>query len=409
MMQKITLNENDIRMMVNEAIKSVGFQNFNDDMVLCRFPYPITIFFTKHAVDRRDERTIEREEIYNDVKSVIKDIVKDFEAGKFRERDRIRVINRDTCVITTATVNCVGKGRSRIRSVVVLTAFIFDGLKNLIDNGMPVYFTGEESERFREELMKNQEHRDDIIDYQDWKFPIKTRKQIELQRKKAEKEHYFRNNPYERGHDKTQKWLDRMGMDQAKMQKDRIHASLPDGDLQTINRFYKRMDKEHIPMEPLEDINESVQLMVRECVITELFNKLYCKRSGMLVETENEKEKVITEKNADKDQKKIMSVVKKYMKDHKKVGYKSHFDGSIKPTLNDGGGFYIDNYGTFCVDIYGGWNGCGEWEHYFECLNDFVKYLEKNGVHCWAVKMDNDCLDDVFTITFGVKIKKKDK
>lgn len=408
-MERYTIDRNDIKWMVNEVIKSIGFQNFNDDMVLCRFPYPIPIYFTKHAVDRRDERIIDREEIYNDVKSVIKDIVNDFKSGKLGERDRFRVVNRDTCVITTATVNCVGKGKSRIRNVVVLTAFIFDGMKNLLDNGVPNYFTGEESERFREELRKNEEHRQDIIDYQDWKHPNRTKKEIQLQQKKADKEHYWRNNPHEKGHEFFQKWMDRMGRDQLKTQKDAIHSTLPDGDLHAIDQFYKRMNKEKVKMEPLDDINESVQLMVRECVITELFNRLYCKRSGMLAETENEKEKVITEKNADEKQKKIMSVVNKWMKEHKKVGYKSKFDGSIRPTISSVDDFYIDNYGTFCVDIFGGWNGCGEWDHYFECLNDFVKYLEKNGVHCWAVKMDNDCLDDVFTITFGVKIKKKDK
>ena len=66
-----------------------------------------------------------------------------------------------------------------------------------------------------------------------------------------------------------------------------------------------------------------------------------------------------------------------------------------------------DEYGTNVITIYGGLNGHGEWDNYFEDIlslyNDLsVKY------HVWLIDLENDCLDDLFVLKFGIRNKDKD-
>ena len=60
----------------------------------------------------------------------------------------------------------------------------------------------------------------------------------------------------------------------------------------------------------------------------------------------------------------------------------------------------------YIVQIYGGLNGHGEWTDYFEDLTKMAKALEKIG-HAWLIELENDCLDDVFTLTMGLRIHKR--
>ena len=56
------------------------------------------------------------------------------------------------------------------------------------------------------------------------------------------------------------------------------------------------------------------------------------------------------------------------------------------------------------VKIYGGLNGCGEWTNYFDCLSDLLKLMQNEyNSEMWLIKLDNDCLDDVFSAEFGAK------
>ncbi len=61
-----------------------------------------------------------------------------------------------------------------------------------------------------------------------------------------------------------------------------------------------------------------------------------------------------------------------------------------------------DEYGTWTFLLYGGKNGCGKWEDYFQDLSNFTDRLKGGAVKkLWLIKLENDCPDDVFTATFG--------
>ena len=65
---------------------------------------------------------------------------------------------------------------------------------------------------------------------------------------------------------------------------------------------------------------------------------------------------------------------------------------------------YDDPSPYYIVQIYGGLNGSGEWTDYFEDLTTMAKALETIG-HAWLIELENDCLDDVFTLTMGLRLK----
>lgn len=68
----------------------------------------------------------------------------------------------------------------------------------------------------------------------------------------------------------------------------------------------------------------------------------------------------------------------------------------------------VDKYGTKVVCLSGGLNGCGEWEDYFDDLAKVTRKLKASGFNVWTINLDNDCLDDVFYLKFGISRKKKD-
>ena len=59
-------------------------------------------------------------------------------------------------------------------------------------------------------------------------------------------------------------------------------------------------------------------------------------------------------------------------------------------------------------DITGGWNGNGDWGTYFGALEEFIRKLAREKIRAWLINMDNDCLDDVFTASFGLKKEKEE-
>ena len=70
----------------------------------------------------------------------------------------------------------------------------------------------------------------------------------------------------------------------------------------------------------------------------------------------------------------------------------------------------IDKYGTIVGKISGGLNGCGKWSDYFLVLSSLIKILEeKYNVKAWLIKMENDCIDDIFYGEFGFEIIKPSK
>jgi hypothetical protein len=55
---------------------------------------------------------------------------------------------------------------------------------------------------------------------------------------------------------------------------------------------------------------------------------------------------------------------------------------------------------TVCVS--GGLNGRGVWSNYFETLAKFMYQVELRFPDAYVVKLENDCLDDVFYLTIKV-------
>lgn len=68
----------------------------------------------------------------------------------------------------------------------------------------------------------------------------------------------------------------------------------------------------------------------------------------------------------------------------------------------------VDEYGTKTVTLCGGLNGFGEWKDYFTDLSKLFEELGKNGFDVWVIKLDNDCLDDIFYCKSGISRKKNE-
>ena len=56
----------------------------------------------------------------------------------------------------------------------------------------------------------------------------------------------------------------------------------------------------------------------------------------------------------------------------------------------------VDEYGTKTITLCGGLNGIGEWKNYFIDLSKIFEELDINGFNVWVIRLDNDCLDDIF-------------
>lgn len=54
----------------------------------------------------------------------------------------------------------------------------------------------------------------------------------------------------------------------------------------------------------------------------------------------------------------------------------------------------------YIVTIYGGLNGCGSWSFYIKQIEIIINTLQDS----WVINLDNDCLDDVWTLQLGFRI-----
>lgn len=66
---------------------------------------------------------------------------------------------------------------------------------------------------------------------------------------------------------------------------------------------------------------------------------------------------------------------------------------------------YIDRYGTMVISVAGGRNGSGNWSSYLSNLSNVMTELMNRNIDCWFINGQNDCLDDVFNMEFGIKEK----
>lgn len=63
--------------------------------------------------------------------------------------------------------------------------------------------------------------------------------------------------------------------------------------------------------------------------------------------------------------------------------------------------------GHLVVHLYGGKNGCGEWNEYLVDLLSFINKLKDKDIgdfkEVWFISLENDCADDVFDVYIGVR------
>lgn len=55
------------------------------------------------------------------------------------------------------------------------------------------------------------------------------------------------------------------------------------------------------------------------------------------------------------------------------------------------------------IHLTGGLNGNGNWNDYLADIQKIFDLFSKNFKSVWLVKLDNDCPDDVFTLSIGVR------
>jgi hypothetical protein len=57
----------------------------------------------------------------------------------------------------------------------------------------------------------------------------------------------------------------------------------------------------------------------------------------------------------------------------------------------------------YILELYGGLNGRGQFLFYMEDVSNLVKMLMIRFNQVWLIKWENDCPDDVFTISLGMR------
>lgn len=66
-------------------------------------------------------------------------------------------------------------------------------------------------------------------------------------------------------------------------------------------------------------------------------------------------------------------------------------------------GMIVNNYGYFILELSGGKNGRGVWSEYLEDLSILFHNFSNKGYHAYLICLDNDCADDIFYPTIGVR------
>lgn len=58
----------------------------------------------------------------------------------------------------------------------------------------------------------------------------------------------------------------------------------------------------------------------------------------------------------------------------------------------------------YVIHLHGGYNGNGDWSDYLMQLKNTFVNLEEAFKDAWIIQIENDCLDDVHEVLFGVKM-----
>ena len=158
---KIKLTEQDLHKIVENVVRIIAEGNY-DFMgeVICRLPYIVTLVFTKHCIERENERSLMEQRIISDASQVIKQIIQDFENREIKGGDYVKVINRETCLVSVLSP-FVDKSGRRILRMIAVTAYVWKGRVN-IDNTGKNYYIGEPSEEYLEAKKWNEENQDKV-------------------------------------------------------------------------------------------------------------------------------------------------------------------------------------------------------------------------------------------------------
>ena len=224
--------------MINEAVRKImESSEWYDEDILCRLPYLVKIKFSDHAISQEYDRQISEADVMQDAKAVISDIIKSFHNREIQENTRFKIINKETCLVSIATIR-TNQGGNRVRTLNIITSYIWDGRYNL-SGDKKFYATEDESPKWREAVKWNEENQDKVEEFTDWKHDT----DLERLKRKADKEYYWRNHPHEMSYDaKMEKGY---GKKERADRRD-IHNSLPDGDLQAIRDYFKYFDRRQL-------------------------------------------------------------------------------------------------------------------------------------------------------------------
>lgn len=260
-MATIQLNNNDLRVMIREAVERLCEGQWYEAEPLCRLPYFVSVNFSDHAIAREDERDISQDRVIENLRQVIKQVIEDYSHQAFGPDDYIKVIDRDTCIVAVCGMHPTFNNK-RIKQIVVVTCYVWDGRIN-IDKGNN-YYINDESPAYLEAKQWNEENQDKVMSYTEWKRYGDARA-IKQQRNKADKEYYWRNHPHEASYEKRMNRLNTAFDSYERKKKHDIHDALPDGDLKTIQDYFRDMDKRKIELEPLyEFARRAAKQAVRE-------------------------------------------------------------------------------------------------------------------------------------------------
>lgn len=256
-MATIQLNNNDLRVMIHEAVERLCEGQWYEAEPLCRLPYFVSVNFSDHAIAREDERDISQDRVIENLRQVIKQVIEDYSHQAFGPDDYIKVIDQDSCIVAVCGIKPSYNG-NRIKQLVVVTTYIWDGKVN-IDKGNN-YYVNEPSDEYLAAKEWNEENQGKVIPYMEWKRDSDVR----AQQRRADTEYYWRNHPHEASPEKRMNRLNAAFDSYERKKKHDIHDALPDGDLKTIQDYFRDMDKRKIELEPIyeavrEGIKEALQ------------------------------------------------------------------------------------------------------------------------------------------------------
>ena len=154
---------------LKESKQTLNEAYFREEAI-SHFPL-VKLIYTDHCVEREYERPASEKMIRDDFVSVADKIVEDINSKKYRHNDVLKVINRETCLVSVVRV----KKHTKEWLLVIVTCFDWDGRTNIF--GGNCYYTGEESVKYKDAVQWNKEHQQEVMDYKNWK----TGKDINMQ------------------------------------------------------------------------------------------------------------------------------------------------------------------------------------------------------------------------------------